>query len=180
MLAVLSEIHCLDYLNERGIFPDEYFTDFELFKNRSVSYQDATLVIILAGVCHFSRRHTVEFIKQQYKRKENKDDKGIRDVFVLTDAYIPNLDLYYKFQDNLDEFQKINGMSLLSTAKIDIWTIIDDYQTEGEHKTSVYLSDYDVGSSDEIVDKIKNTSSSEDELIRLIKCPDVKSLINNQ
>lgn len=177
MLAVLSEIHCLEYLQERGIFPDEYFTDFEEFKNRCVSYRDATIVIILAGICHFSRRHIVELIKLQYKRMENDSDKGIQNVYVLTDSLISNLESYYKFSDNMEIFDKYSKTRKVE-SKIDVWELIDDAQNHEAHEIRMYLSKFDTGETGDIIEMIKSKFSSEDELIRLIKIPNVRELMS--
>lgn len=176
MLAVLTEINCLDYLYERGIFPDEYFTDFELFKNRCTGYKDATIVIITAGLCRFSRRKTVELIKSQVKRANNEKDTGVNRVFVISDTVIPNLDEYYKFQDNLDIFSQYRG-DRIRKNNIDVWSIVDDYQTEGKHDTVIFLDPADKNDTNELREVCKNKKSFEDDLIRLIKRPDVKSII---
>lgn len=179
MLAVLSEIHCLDYLNNKGIYPDEYFTDFEMFKNRCVSYKDATIVVILAGICRFSRKHVVELIKLQYKRMENEADRGIVNVFVFADTKIANLDKYYKFQDNMDVMDSYSKLRKTG-SNVDVWVDVDKYQTQTAHEVAIYLSDYDTGDASGAVGMIKAKYSSEDELIRLIKCPDIKSIVQGK
>ena len=176
MLAVLAEINCLDYLNEKGIYPDEYFTDFGLFKNRCVAYKEATLLIILAGVCKFNKRLITDFIKAQTKRALNHADKGIKKVIVLSDSMIPNLDEYYKFENRLERFYKCKGWNKAKT-KTDIWSEIDLAQTQGVHEVALYLDDFDKGITDTYIEKYKSYESKEDELKKLIKIPNVKQLI---
>lgn len=178
MLAVLSEINCLDYLNEKGIYPDEYFTDFDLFKNRCVAYKDATIVVILAGICKFNKRLIVDFIKSQYRRVVNHADKGVKKVIVLTDAMIPNLDEYYKFENRLENFHKCKGWNKAKTST-DIWSELDLVQTQGAHEVALYLDDYDKGEINNYIEKYKTHKSKEDELIKLIQRPNVKKLIND-
>ena len=178
MLVVLSEIDCLNYLQNQGIYPDEYYTDFELFKNHCASFRDATLLFILAGSCKFNKRHTTDFIKAQYKRKENEKDTGIVNVVVVTDSMIPTLNLYFKFEDNLDVVYKCNGWKK-SKFSTDIWSKIDKVQTKTRHEVALYLSDYDKGISDKFKEKYKSYESKEMDLIPLIKKPNVKELIQN-
>lgn len=177
MLAILSEIHCLDYLLKRGIFPDEYFTDFNMFKNRAVGYRDATVVIITAGLCRFSKRHTVELAKLLIKRSENEKDRGISKVFFISDTFMPTLDFYYKFQDNMDSFTTYKGMDKVK-ENINVWSLVDDYQNENQHETMIFLSDFDKGILDTSSYTNKKVSFEED-LIRLIKQPNIKELITS-
>lgn len=176
MLAVLAEIDCLDYLQKQGIYPDEYYTDYALFKNHCTGFKNATILFVLAGSCHFNKRHTVDFIKQQYKRMANPNDIGIQNVVVVTDSMIPNLDKYYKFEDNLDAVYECNGWK---RAKLptDIWGQIDDAQTKIKHEVALYLSQFDKGDAEAQRDKAKSYESKEDELIRLIQQPKIKQLI---
>ena len=177
MLAVLTEINCLDYLNEKGIYPDEYFTDFAMFKNRCVAYKDATLVVILAGVCKFNKRLLTDFIKAQNKRALNHSDKGIKKVIVLSDSMIPNLEEYYKFENRLEKFYRCKGWNK-SKSTTDIWSELDTIQTQGVHEVALYLDDYDKGITQSYIDKYKSYESKEDELIKFIKRPNVLEIIH--
>ena len=178
MLVVLAEIDCLDYLQSQGIMPDEYYTDYEVFKQRCASFKNATELIILAGSCQFNKRHTTEFIKAQVKRQNNPNDKGISNVIVLTDYMIPTLELYYKFDDNLDEVYKCSGWKKAKTPT-DIWGVVDESQTKVKHEIAMYLSDFDQGNAEKAREKSKSYYSKEEELIRLIQQPDVRQIILN-
>ncbi len=179
MLAVLAEIDCLENLQSRGIYPDEYFTDFEAFKNKSVSYRDCTVVIIIAGTCQFSRRHIIEFIKTLFKRQENKQDTGIVGVIVLSDTLLPNIEKYYKFEDSFENFQLYSGKKCRGNAP-NVWALIDEYQTKERHTVYSRLSEFDTGNIERILKKPSEKSSSEDALVRLIKVPDVKAIVNGK
>lgn len=176
MLAILSEINCLDYINGRGIYPDEYFTDYEMFKNRYVSYKDATVVVILAGTCRFSKRHVIELIKNLYKRVENEKDTSIKNVFVISDSVINNLDVYYKFEGNLDICKKCSYQKEKKEV-LDIWLTVDEYQTQTAHESAIFYSDFDKCNLGKLNEPKNKKASTEDELIRLIKKPDVKSIV---
>lgn len=176
MLAVLAEIDCLDYLQKQGIYPDEYYTDYDLFRNHCTSFKDATILFILAGSCHFNKRHITEFIKSQYKRMENEKDIGISNVIVVTDYMIPTLQLYYKFDNNLDNVYKCNGWKKAKFAS-NIWVDVDKAQTQTRHEVALYLSDFDKGITEKKIEKYKSYESKEDELIRLIIQPNIKQLI---
>ena len=177
MLAVLAEIDCLDYLQNQGIYPDEYYTDYELFRNHCTGFKDATVLFILAGSCHFNKRHTTEFIKSQYKRMENEKDIGITNVIVIADYMIPNLQLYYKFENNLDNVYKCSGWKK-AKFPADIWQEVDAAQTKTRHEVALYLSNFDKGNAEEKIEKYKSYESKEDELIRLIVQPNIRKLIN--
>lgn len=182
MLAVLAEINCLDYLNDKGIYPDEFFTDFGMFKNRCVAYKDATLVVILAGICKFNKRLVTEFIKSQVKRAQNHADKGIKKVIVLSDTMLPTLDEYYKFENRLENFYKCKGWNKAKVTT-DVWADIDTVQTQGVHEIALYLDNYDKGDTtvyrkkSEVIRNEKD--NNEDALLKLIKVPNVRQLIES-
>lgn len=178
MLVVLSEIDCIDYLREMGLYPDEYFTDFEIFRNKAVSFRDASILVILAGTCRFSVRHTIEVVKLFYKRQSNSKDSGIKDVIVLSDSTISGLSKYYKFKDNLEKVDEYNKTRCVK-KNINLWGTLDDLQTKGEHDIHLYRSDFDKGKINTLETKIRSKVKVDDEYIHLIKVHDVKALINS-
>ena len=77
MLAILSEINCLDVLNSKGVYPDEFYTDIDKFKGNTVAFREATIFVIFAGNCRFNKKHTIELVKSLTKRADSELDKGI-------------------------------------------------------------------------------------------------------
>lgn len=172
MLSVLSEINCLKVLNTYGVYPDYFYTDFEAFKNHVIGLMDADIVVIMAGTCTFNKRLTIEFIKTLLKRRDNENDKGIRSVTIISDTTLQSLDMYYKFVGNL------NNVDLYSYWKVkekDVDVLSSLSSTR--KNTKIVLSKYDQGKLGDASNN-KPKVSSEDDLLRLIKVPDVKSMLN--
>ena len=157
MLVVLSEINCIHVLNQNGIYPDEFYTDFELFKNRLVSVEDAKIVIIVAGVCRFYRKLLIELCKILYKRLHDDADTGVKEFYILTDANLPQLDEYYKFQYNFNKFEEFSGWDNL--GEVDVFS-----QLRNEPKESaMFLSDFDSVNIDKAISDYENRHNTEDE-----------------
>ena len=169
MISVLSEINCLKVLNTYGVYPDYFYTDFEAFKNHVIGLMDADIVVIMAGTCTFNKRLTIEFIKTLLKRRDNKNDKGIRSVTIISDTILQSLDSYYKFTGNLSSVDLCSYWKV-KEKEVDIWGSL----SSEPKRTQVVLSSYDRG----IIEGLnRSKNSSEDDLIRLIKVPDVKSML---
>ena len=98
MLVVLSEIHCLDKLNSLGVYPDEYYTNFDTFKIRSSYFMNADLLIILGGNCRFNKRAVVVLIESLRNRKYDKNDGSIKKIWVMTDQHIKGINHYYLYR----------------------------------------------------------------------------------
>jgi hypothetical protein len=171
MLAVLSEINCLNQLQSMKVYPDFFSTSFDEFKNHVVTFTDCSVIIILAGINRFYRKHVVE-LARNLKGIVDKDS-NIKDVIVITDATIPNIGVHYKMHGNLRNLDMYDGWKLKESRS----SVLEKY--EGDVKTpKVILSHYDRGelhSADKVWVKRK---SSEDELIPLIQIPDLKILEN--
>ena len=161
MLVVLSEIDCLDFLYGRGIYPDEFYTDFEMFKNRSILKTDMQVIIIFAGCCHFNKRRVCEFITQLNERVESETDKGVTDVCVISDSVLPNINGYYKYSYFPNSFDKYNGRKRIETD-VDVWS-----EFKGEERECTTFIDSDETKRATVTDAEKH----DDELIKLIKVP---------
>ena len=172
MLVVLSEINCLHNLNTYGVYPDEFYTDFEAFKNRVVSIEDAQVLIITAGVCRFYKKLLIELCKTLHKRLNDDCDSGIKEFFVLSDTNLPQLEEYYKFYNgdlsDCEEFDKWESL-----GKVDIIS----HLRGSEKKCSLYLSDFDKVDIEDAVENYKHRHNSEDDYVPLIKVLDVKKMI---
>lgn len=155
-LVVLSEIDCHNFLDNRGIHADEFYTDFQMFKNRVATFFDCNIVIIFAGACHFSKRHVVEIIRQIEQRVANKDDKGINSLYVFTDIIMPKLKKYYKFQGKLSNVSEYSGWKNVDKNS-DIWDELPDGENS---ETTYFYSNFDRG----YIEDLKKEYTSEDNI----------------
>lgn len=164
MLAILSEINCLEQLQMRGIYPDYFSTDFDAFKNYVVLCSDCTCVVILAGTNRFYKKHIIEMIKSFNKLVE--DGNTLNKVIVLSDVNIPSLSKYYKVNGSLSHISEYSGWKLVE----DNSDVLDTLKTS-KVEANVVLSDYDRGIYKREKSKWVKRKSSEDDLIPLIKIP---------
>lgn len=174
MLVCLSEFYCLPTLNKFKIYPDIYYTDYDLFKSQIITFMDVDLIIITAGTCNFNRRRIVEFIQSLKARLDSKSDRGIRSLTVITDSSLSSLSEYYKFTGSLNRLDKYNGWNLVERNS----NILSKF-TSVPKESIVHLSKKDSGDVDEIIEDYKARYNSEDEYIKLIRVPDVKKMIKS-
>ena len=172
MLAVLSEINCLNQLQAMEVYPDFFSTDFEAFKNHTVTFTDCTVCIILAGINRFYRKHLIELTKNFIKLVD-ADNNNITEVIVITDATIPSIGTFYKIKGNLKRVDEYNGWNLIK-ENYDIWSRLKSEVRQPVIK----LSAYDRGILEKDESKWVKRKSSEDNLIPLIKVPNIKALLN--
>lgn len=167
MLAVLSEINCLNQLQTMEVYPDFFSTSFNEFKNHVVTFNDCTVLIILAGTNRFYRKHVVELSRGL------SSYSNINKVIVITDTTIPSIGIHYKMCGNLHHLDEYNGWDLIKN-KSDILTTL-----KGELKQPIVkLSHYDRGILHKADMDWTKRKSSEDELIALIKVPNLNSVLN--
>lgn len=168
-LLVLSEIHCDKFLASRGIYPDEFYTDFMLFKNRSSTFDDVDVIVLFAGSCSFSKRHVLDIVKVLRQRADDEDDKGIRSLTVLADVFLPKVSRYYKFQGTLENISEYNGWKLIEKHS----NILDSIPrgTKGGNQV-FYLTSNDKGDVSGLREEYKNIFSADEPLRDLIKKPD--------
>lgn len=170
MLVILSELNCIDKLNNHGIYPDKFYTDVDAFRNSAISFSKANIIIIFAGSCSFNKKHTLELVKSLKKREANERDNGITNVFVLSDSDLPlNCD-YFRFETDIFDLTLQSGKR--NKGAVDFWGSVSTQKKEAE----LYLSSYDKGVYDENM-AFHKRASSEESLIRLIKTPDVKQML---
>ena len=172
-LLFLSEINCNKFLRSKGIYPDEFYTDFLMFKNRSFSFNDVDIVILFAGSCAFSKRHVFDMIKILQQRIDNPDDTGIRSLTVLTDAFLPKVNKYYKFQGKLSNISEYNGWKLVEKHS-NIWDELPRGITESEQV--FYLTAKDKGDISKLRQAYSELRSSDEELRSLIKIPNFSGI----
>lgn len=156
-LVVLAEINCLKSLNNLGVFPDSFYTDYDLFKKKQFMLSDSHVIVVFAGSCSFKKRYILETI----------DDIGVSNVTVISDVYLPSLDRYYKYQGKLTNISEYSGWKLKEKDS-DIWDRIPKGVRGTD--TQIYLKKSDINA---IRDTYKARTSSEDELRHLIKKPEI-------
>ena len=172
MLAILSEINCLTRLNALGIYPDEFYTDIEKFKNNLAFFRETTVLVIFAGNCSFNKKHTVELVKTIMKRKSMDNDIGFKAVYVISDIELESLSSYYKYSGDLETVDIMSGTKVVK-PDVNIWV-----KLKSEPKNSkLFLSSYDLGDSSEAHQAYANRHKAEDEYVRLIQVPNVKNIL---
>ena len=179
MLVVFSEIRCIDYLNAHGIYPEIFYTDFNLFKNQVITLKDATVLIILAGTCRLNKRLSVDFCKTLRKYRKS-DNTGIQHVYVLSDSVITNLDNYHKFVDDIDNITIYNGKKVIEKNN----GLITKLQAYNRMRTPCkeYLSDYDKGDTSEIIVRMKkleeaHKADKENQYENIIQIPNLRQML---
>jgi len=172
MLAVLSEINCLENLKQRGIHPDEFYTDFSMFKNRAIFFREATVVILLFGMSRFNRRLTVELINSMLKRQSEDGGETIQKLIIITDTDLNGVRTYFKFESNLE------CLDLISSGRVKQrnLNILPDLVKLAASKTIRYLSDYDCSESTDLRQDLQTQrfSAEEREYRRLIQTPNIR------
>lgn len=173
MLVCLSEFYCLPALNQLDVYPDEYFTDYELFKHRLVSMVGVDLLVVLAGTCRFNKRHIIEFLKLTMR---NVGSNGsINKVYIVTDTAIPALSEYYKFTGSIRTVDLYHGWKKVK-AGVDLWGILSSEPKE----SNVYLAVKDTGDTSSFIAAWEKRKNSEDELQGLIRIADVKAMLGTR
>lgn len=168
-LLILSEIDCSSFLNSIGIYPDEFYTDFMLFKNKAFTFSDADIIIMFAGSCHFSKRHVLETVKILQGRADNPDDVGVNSVTIITDIFLPSVHKYYKFQGRLANISEYSGWRCVHKES-NIWGRIP--RGTNASNESYFFTKYDKGDVSKLRKEFKALDSPDEGLRALIKKPD--------
>lgn len=174
MLVVLAEVNCLPNLQKNGIYPDVFYTDYNLFKNQVITYKDVTVIVILSGTCRLNKRHTIEFFKilRKYRRDENM---GIRHAYLISDSIINNLDNYYFMEDDITNLTVMNGKKSVEKDK----ALLERLRRNTPRKATIYLSREDKGDATKIIQKIESKDAVGDKYISVIQIPDIKKILAN-
>ena len=171
-LVVLSETDTLGYLLSHSIKPSEFYTDFDMFKNRAVTFSDVKVICIFAGTCRFSKRLVLELCAILRARIENTSDSAIKDLILLSDTVLPTCDSYYMYSNTplfavpFKNWKAIGGTQELKD-------ILGDY--EPSTLCERYLLDSDFGCNHKALDTVREISHKDAELISLIKVPDLEN-----
>lgn len=165
MLFVLSEIDCLEYLNKLKIYPDAFFTDIDMFKNKIIIQSDVDVLVIFAGSCRFSKRVVSELVTQLRHRMEAKSDTGVSSVTVLSDTVLSNIDDYYIYYGRPDVVHKVTKKKVEKEQS----DILQKFVSEAKPCQS-YLVEYDCKKAAEY---IKERFDKNDELLHVIQVPKI-------
>lgn len=171
MLVVLSEINNLKSLQGKGVYPDEFYTDLEIFKNRTVFMKEATILAIFAGNCHFNKRVTIEIIKALMRRAVDEHDTGIKNVYVLSDMTLAGIGSYYRYLGNIDRVDVMHGWKCVRSGA-DIWKALQTPQVEA----TCYFNSYDKGDSEHLVSRYHAEVREQDPYRDLIQVPDLAKM----
>lgn len=165
----------METLNKLGVYPDEFYTDLDTFRNRAITFKDATLMVIFAGSFRFNKRHTIEMIKNFVKRASSEKDSGIKKVYVLSDVVIPSLNKYYKYLNTIDRVDIMRSWDAVRTD-VDIWKFL---KTE-KRESKCFMSSYDLGNANSYRDAYTSPErkNTEDEYTKLIFIPNIKEMLS--
>ena len=172
MQVILSEIDCLDVLNAKGVYPDEFYTDFEIFKNNMPFFREATVIVIFAGNCRFNKKLTLEVVKSLMKRASSDTDNGIKAVYVVSDITIAGLNSYYKYEGSINTVSVMRGWKEV-LKDTNIWKKLASPKKESVK----YLSRFDSGDISEPLKRYQERERAEDEYKKLIKVPNLRELL---
>lgn len=171
-LVILSEIDCLELLRGRNIEPSEFYTDFNAFKNRASIFDDVIVVCILAGTCQFSKRHILEYCTTLSKRSKDDFDDGIKDLYILSDTILANCKSYYLYRDFPFKFSHYSGWKCRQSV-VEFWEKLEYEHCISSDDCQCFYSEYDKSDSTRIMKNLENRFSELDELIGLIKIPQI-------
>lgn len=172
MLVILSEIDCLGVVQSKGVYPDEFYTSIDKFRNNTPVFRDATIIVIFAGNCRFNKKHTIELIKTLKKRADDTNDSGISHVYVISDMTIAGLRSYYKYEGNIDTVSIMHGWNSVKD-NVNIWLKLKNEPKDA----TCYLSAFDSGETEELIKTYNSRFTKEDDYIKLIQVPDVKKML---
>lgn len=164
-VVVLSETNCIKYLRAHGFYPAEFYTDLELFRKRSVFFNDVIVVLIFAGTCIFPRKK-MEEIRVLMENRADSDDKSIVDLIVISQTVLPYCKDYFVYEDTPLLCIRYNG-----TKKVSNVFNICKLEYEQANRTITFLSDQDYGFSPTALANVRNRDEDEETLKSLIKIP---------
>lgn len=164
-VVVLSEINCIKYLRAHGFQPDEFYTDIELFRTRSVFFNDVIVVVLYAGSCIFSKRKMDELTKTLNERAMS-EDTGIADLIIVSDSILPHCNDYFLYQNSPLSCVRYSGWK----PKSGLFNLVN-LSYEKSEVTTAYLIDANYGVDEEALRRVREVDKAEQELISLITVP---------
>lgn len=174
MLAVLSELNCLKYIQDRGVYPDDFYTDFHDFSDKYVTFTDATVVVIISGNFRFGMQKCIELIKLM-RAQTTMVGSGIREVYVLTDTKINNMDDYYMYDMNFSKFTHIKKMR--KPEVVDVFALLRGKEDNKDGSCNLHFCAYDYEDATEAYEKLEKSTATDDEYFKLVQRPDVLKML---
>lgn len=168
-LVVVAETDVLLFLRYYGIYPKEFYTDLEIFRKQSVFFDNVVVLFLTVGCSVFSRRSLMSIYSQMLDRANDETDTGIYDVIILSDTTLTGCKDYLKYDDHPLTVVRYSG----SRAKSKPELLKDILEYEQAQQTVMFLKDADYGFSKEALDGVRVDRSTELELIKQIKVPDI-------
>lgn len=166
MLIVFSEMNCLENLNNLGVYPDEFYTDFDTLQKRVIYFRNAFVVFILAGGSNYSRKHILNFVDTLKERAANSADSGVLGYAVVSDSELETFDKYYRYTRYFDVVYEASRTHV-GKKKLDIWS-----KLKSEPKKSLcYMSPFDMGGIEFIVERFMNRPRNDDVYAEKIVIP---------
>lgn len=172
-LIVLSDRDILGYLSGHGIYPAEFYTDLEVFKERSIFFEDSCILYISFLSGRFSQKMLKETLSNLMVRAEDAEDKGV--VRVLLFSMIPFRDFedYYLFENDLRVLRVMSdGKEKGTTTLVKLLTGC----VYNIKNTEVYLSEVDYGINREALSKVRTASENKDPMLDLVRIPKFEDL----
>lgn len=164
-VVVLSEIDCLGYLRAHGFYPSEFYTDIELFRTRSMFFNDVIVMVLYAGSCIFSKKKVEDLTKTLHERAIS-DETGISDLIIVSDSILAHCDDYFLYQNNPLTCVRYSGWKPTSG----LFNLVNlDYDKSPE--TTTYLLDSNYGIDEAALSAVRKVDKAEQELISLIRVP---------
>lgn len=170
MLVVLSELDCLEYLQKRNIFPDQFYTDVNQFKNRVAVMSDVDVICILTGAERFNKRVVISIMKSLHQRLDSKYAK-INSLTVLSDVVLPTLGEYYLYSNIPENAVKMNGWNKKGS------TVNPLKQYEGKPVKCERIVEWrDTGDVEELKAQYieEHTDNPDDKYVSLITIPKIR------
>lgn len=164
-VVVLSETNCIGYLRAHGFYPAEFYTDLEIFKTRSIFFNDVIVMLIYAGTCIFPKRKMEEVQKLLEDRVKVKDG-GIVDLIVVSNTILPYCEDYLYYEDTPMECVRYSGEKKTSGV-----FPIRSLDYEQASTTITFLANQNYGFAPEALKNVREKSAEEEKLRSLIKAP---------
>lgn len=167
-LVIVSETNNLEFLRYHGFYPAEFYTDIEIFRKKSIFFNDVVVLFLTQGNCYFSRKFLLSVYDEIASRAADENDIGIYDAILLSDTVVPTCKDYLRYEDYPMTAVRYSGRTIKSKS-FDVVGLLD---CEESISTLKFLKDADYGFDSEALQRVREPRDKELELISRIKVPD--------
>ena len=158
-LVILAETNILGHLNKHKIYPDFFFTDFDMFDDFVSVNPDLDILVIVTGGCEFQRRKLFSVFKD-LRGSMNDEFTTIKSIEILSDLQLPQVEDYYRYiNGDLFNYQHYAGWKPLHYNG---GFNLKDYRSEPK-PCEIFLSKTDRGDASKYLDQIKTKAMTKDE-----------------